>query len=59
MSGDNGQETGLESRSIVSEPLDEDDVAKAIEQSYATRLASSTDLSAEERKRIREKQGKP
>jgi hypothetical protein len=57
--GDEGQEPGFESRSTISELLNEDDIAEAVEQSYATRLAGSTDLSPAERRRIREKQGKP
>jgi hypothetical protein len=35
----------------------EEDLAEAVERSYATRLATAADLSDEERKRIREKSG--
>jgi hypothetical protein len=58
MSSHNRHDTSPVSGSTSSKPSAEDDLADAVERSYAMRLARTNDLSPEERRRIREKQVK-
>jgi hypothetical protein len=57
MNGRNSGTDGTAERSPGDQRVDEleDDLAEAVERSYAMRLADVADLSDEERKRIREK----
>jgi hypothetical protein len=54
MSDDSERKSTIKNSSTAEPPV-EDDVAEAVERSYAMRLTSGSDLSEEERRRILER----